>query len=214
MVTAIGESVTAFLKEVATDPFSIFRILALTLPWSTHFYINYLILNMTFQVLNLWRYMNLFRYLMFSRIFESEVARSLSEPEDQDYWGIGARCTNFVIYFNIGLIFSTLCPVVAWVAFVMFALLRLTYGYLIPFAETRKSDQGGVYWETQLHHIFAGLFIYCILMIGVLLQNAPSKICGFVCIPTVIYVGWCYHCFRNNFNWTMLPWEELVHNAG
>lgn len=213
LVTAIGTSVEAFVENLATDPLDIFYILAVTLPWSTHFYINYLILQMTFQVLCLWRYMNLFKYLMYSTLFPSNEAKELSEPEDQDYYGIGARSTSLVLYFNIGLVFGTLCPLVALVAFVLFASARLTFGYLIPFAETKKSDQGGYFWETQLQHIFVGLIIYCILMVGVLLQNAATSLQGAICLPTIVYVGWSLYCFRSDFNWVTVPWEELVKHA-
>jgi len=210
MVTAIGTSIASFLKEIAMSPLAIFRILAITLPWSTHFYANYLVMQMTFEVLNLCRYANLFKFLMFSPIYDAEVARALAEPEDQNYYGMGARSTNFVIYLNIGLIFSTLCPVIAGIAFVTFAMLRLTYGYLIPFAETRKSDQGGLFFQSQLQHIFIGLEIYCILMTGVLFQQADSSIPGLVCIPSIFYVGNSLHRFNNSFHWKKLPWEEIM----
>jgi len=210
LVPAIGSSLTEFVERVARSPLSVFSILSSTMPNSTHFYMNYMVLQMTFQVLNLWRYMNLARYFTFRALFPPNEARKYSEPEDQDYCGIGNRCANFVLFFNIGIVFGTICPFIIIEAFIMFAFCRLTYGYLLPYAETIKPDVGGHFWEKQMCHLLLGLGIYCILMSGVFLQYAPNVTCGLISLPTIVYVWYCYQCYQTDYNWKSLPWDHLL----
>jgi hypothetical protein len=220
LVPAIGSSLTSFVERVARSPLSVFSILSSTMPNSTHFYMNYLVLQMTFQVLNLWRYMNLARYFSFRALFSPEEARKMSEPEDQDYCGIGNRCANFVLFFNIGIVFGTLCPYILVEAVMMFALCRLTYGYLLVYAETlptapdnKKSDVGGHFWDKQMSHLLIGLGIYCVLMSGVFIQYAPNVICGVICLPTIIYVWRSYYNYVHDYNWKSVPWELMMEEA-
>merc|ERR1719420_1665987 len=101
--------------------------------------------------MNLLRYVPLSKFLGFRKIFDDEEdARAKAEPEDQDYYGLGSRSARFTINMVIGIVYSTLSPTVALLACMNFFCCRVFYGYLIPFAETKKPDLGGVFWVTKL----------------------------------------------------------------
>merc|ERR1719375_2497274 len=159
--------------------------------------------------MNLLRYQQLFKYkFLFLPLYkDSEKARAASEPENQDYYGMGSRSARFTINMVIGIVYSTLSPTVALLAAMNFACCRLFYGYLIPFAETKKPDLGGVFWVTKLEHVFIGNCIYCVLMTGVLFGRAPSAIPGIVVAPTIFYVLWSLGRFKEAFSWENLPFE-------
>merc|ERR1719440_1029291 len=97
---------------------------------------------------------------------------------------------------------------------VLFALARLSYGYLVVFAETKKPDLGGVFFVSKLHHMFLGLGIYNILMIGVLspspVGRARSILPSLIALPSIIYTLYSARNFSENFGWEHLPLQEVV----
>merc|ERR1719436_889878 len=115
---------------------------------------NYLVASWLSQSMVLTRYIPLTKFKFFCQIFEEEEAKKMAEPEDQDYYGIGSRSAQWVTLALIGVIYGTMSPPVTVLSFLTFALMRLFYGYLLVFAETKKPDLGGVSWVTALNHVF------------------------------------------------------------
>jgi hypothetical protein len=213
LITAIGDSVVEFTTTIFTDPIAVFGMLAETMPHATHFYMNFLVLQWTTHAMNLLRYVPLSKFLGFRNLFEEEEARAKAEPEDQDYYGLGSRSARFTINMVIGIVYSTLSPTVALLAWMNFFCCRLFYGYLIPFAETKKPDLGGVFWVTKLEHVFIGNCIYCVLMTGVLFGRAPQPYPGMAVAPTIFYVLWSLGRFKDAFSWENLPFEVVADDS-
>jgi len=105
----------------------------------------------------------LIKYLGFRQLYDDDMAFKLSEPEDQDYYGMGSRSARFTINMVIGVVYGTLCPPMTILVFVNFYTCRFVYGYLIVFQETKKPDLGGAFWVSSLKHMFVGNIIYCVL---------------------------------------------------
>ncbi|CAK9050517.1 unnamed protein product [Durusdinium trenchii] len=81
------------------------------MPTSTHYYLNFLVLQWVTHAMNLTRYMQaaplawsqgvfvrllcgwweVTKFVGFSKIWSEDDARALAEPEDQDYYGMGSR---------------------------------------------------------------------------------------------------------------------------
>eukprot|EP00928_Gymnodinium_smaydae_P044936 TRINITY_DN299_c1_g1_i5.p1 TRINITY_DN299_c1_g1~~TRINITY_DN299_c1_g1_i5.p1 ORF type:complete len:771 (-),score=164.49 TRINITY_DN299_c1_g1_i5:68-2380(-) len=216
LVTAIGNSVVEFTKTVFTDPLELPRLLGDTMPLATHFYMNFLVLQWVTHAMNIIRYVPLSKFLAATVLFEEEEARMLSEPEDQDYYGIGSRSARFSINLMIGIVYGTLSPPINFLAWVNFYLCRLIYGYLMPFAETKKADLGGAFWVEQLNHIFVANIIYVIVMTGVL--SGRANMTGFtptyIAAPSLIYVLWSYNRFQKAFSWETLPISKVANDQG
>jgi hypothetical protein len=210
MATAVGQDVKGFTDTLATDPFAIFGVMADTMPYATHFFMNFQVLQWVTHVMNILRYVTLAKYKALSQLFPEDKAKELAEPEDQDYYGIGSRSARWTIQMCIGIVFGTLSPPVSVLTFLNFAVVRVVYGYLIPFAETKKPDLGGVFWVSQLKHLFVGNIIYCILMIGVLAKRAANLGPMIIAAPSLGYVIWSMQRFKTQFNWEKLPFEELM----
>jgi hypothetical protein len=208
MVTAIGSSMLEFLDTLVERPMEIFPMLAKTMPFATHFYMNYLVLQWTSHTMVLTRYIPLFKYLGFRTMVDEETARELAEPEDQDYYGIGSRSCRFTINLCIGIIYGTLSPPICLLTWIEFFVCRYTYGYLIPFAENRKPDLGGYFWVQQLRHVFTGTIIYCIVMTGVLLGRATTNGPGIIAAPALFFVLYRASQLERS-SWESLPYKEL-----
>lgn len=189
----------------------LFSSLAEQLPNSTHFYLNYMILQWSGHCKGLLRYVPLSKFLSFRALYREEEARAKAEPEDQDYYGMGSRSARFTIDMCIAIIYSTLSPTITLFAFLNFALGRVVYGYLIVFAETKKYDLGGEFWVTKLRHILKGTIIYCVLMTGVLMRRAPTLIPGLTSCACLLYMLWAVWDFDGEFRWEKLPFVEIMY---
>jgi hypothetical protein len=210
LVTAVGSSLWDFIWHLVNQPTFIFELLAVRLPTTTHFYINFVMIQWVLHALNLTRYIQLSKFKALSVICEEERAKELSEPEDQDYYGIGARSARFTLILVIGLVYCSFCPLITVIACINFVICKVVYGYLLVFAETRKPDLGGVFWVTQLDHVWFGLFLYCCVMFGVLLLRAATVGPAIVAGTSIIYLVRSYTRFGTHFQWETLPFEEFA----
>lgn len=213
LVTSISGSVLDFTLAIFTDPLSIPKLLAVTMPPATHFFMNFLALQWVTHCQQLVRYVMLSKFHAFKLLHEEETARKMSEPEDQDYYGIGSRSARFSINMVIAIVFGTLCPPMNLLCWINFYVCRLVYGYLIPFAETKKPDLGGAFWVDTLKSLFVGNIIYCVVMIGVLGGRAEQS--GIVqpagiAAPSLLYVIWSMRRFDSAFSWTTLPITQVL----
>merc|ERR1719502_220810 len=134
--------------------------------------------------------------MFFIWFYTAEDAKKMSEPEDQDYYGIGSRSARFSINLVIGIVFSTLSPIIAMLTFINFALCRVFYGYMIVFAEEKKADLGGVFFVSQLKNTIVGTLIYNILMIGYLFYRADGHVPMLIALPSIAYTIYCLWVFH------------------
>jgi len=210
LATAVGQHILKFGRAIATSPLAVFEVMGKTMPFATHFYMNFMVLQWSAHFMNMLRYVNLSKYLALKALYPEDRAAQLSEPEDQDYYGVGSRSARAAINLILGLVFGTICPPMYILTFVNFLICRIVYGYLIPYAETRKPDLGGYFWVTQLRHIFIGLVFYVMLMVGVLYERAPNSKPSWIAAAALVYVFWALHRFDHHFAWERLPFKYVV----
>jgi hypothetical protein len=209
-VTAISTNIQGVMTALVKDPFSVVSIMANSMPAATHFYMNYVVLQWGTHALNLVRYVMLGKFLIAQRLYEDEKAREMSEPEDQDYYGIGSRSARFTINMCIGIIYGTLSPPIPVLTYINFWLCRVIYGYLMPFAENKKEDLGGAFYVNSLHHLFVGNIIYVVLMSGVLYFRADSVVPAAIAASTMGLISFSMKKFRHKYVWEKLPLHEAV----
>mmetsp|Transcript_47808 Transcript_47808/g.102477 ORF Transcript_47808/g.102477 Transcript_47808/m.102477 type:complete len:792 (-) Transcript_47808:98-2473(-) len=210
LATAVGQNIVEFIKTLFQDPTSVFAVLSDTMPYATHFYMNFLVLQWFSHGMNFTRAVPLSKFILARALYDDEDARELAEPEDQDYYGIGSRSARWNISLLVGIIFGTLSPPICLFCFMDFLVMRVIYGYLICFAETKKADLGGVFWSQNLRNIFFGNLCYTILMTGVLARRATSWGPAVIAAPTILYVLLSLRRFDEAFSWEKLPFSELM----
>jgi hypothetical protein len=208
LVTAIGPSMVEFMETLVESPTEIFPLLGNSMPFATHFYMNYLVLQWASHAMVLTRYIPLGKFFIFRMSYDEPDAARMAEPEDQDYYGIGSRSCRFTINLLIGIIYGTLSPPINLLTWVEFFICKYTYGYLLPYAETRKPDLGGYFWVQQLRHVFTGTILYCIVMTGVLLGRASTNGPGAIAAPALFYVMYKAKQLETT-TWENLPYQEL-----
>jgi len=209
LVTVIGQSLLETLDRVVHRPGLAFELLATNMPGATQFYMDFLMLQWGEQSINFLRAAPVAKFILFNTFFEEADAKRMAEPEDQDFYGIGSRSARFTISLLIGIIFCTLSPPIAILGLVLFGLMRVYYGYLLVFAEEKKPDLGGVFFNTQLQHLILGVGVYNVLMIGVLCFRASNSLPMLLAVPSIVYTGFSYWHFTHNFVWRELPFSEV-----
>jgi hypothetical protein len=209
LATAVGTNVRQFCATLAEEPLSAPAVFAQSMPFATHFYMNFLVLQWATHFTNMCRGATLGKFHAWSKIFEVEEAKKRAEPEDQDYYGLGSRSARFTINLCIGVVFGTLSPPINLLTLVNFAVCRVVYGYLTVYAEKKKPDLGGVFWVTMLKNVFVGNIIYCVLMVGVLMERSDSWGPSAIAAPSLIYVIWSMRRFDGAFKWEKLPHADL-----
>jgi len=209
LVTAVGSSLVDTLETLAENPLSIFNLLATTLPMSTHFYLNFLPLQWVTHAQNLLRTSNLGKFMVWRKLLGVPAGIAKAEPEDQDYYGIGSRSARFGFMLTLVLAFCSLSPLIVILGWVNFWVCRKVYGYLCVFCEKKKPDLGGVFYVSQLTHIQEGMFIYIILMAGVLLERSATRTPGLIAASALIFQRVAYGRFFTSNRWESLTFQEI-----
>eukprot|EP00448_Togula_jolla_P019536 CAMPEP_0170589176 /NCGR_PEP_ID=MMETSP0224-20130122/11215_1 /TAXON_ID=285029 /ORGANISM="Togula jolla, Strain CCCM 725" /LENGTH=812 /DNA_ID=CAMNT_0010912925 /DNA_START=94 /DNA_END=2532 /DNA_ORIENTATION=- len=209
LVTAIGSSVTATATQLVKAPLTAPNLLADTMPLASHFYLNYIPMQWVVHGLDLTRYVILMKFMAFRTIMEEDAARAKSEPEDQDYYGMGSRSARFTLEAVVCLVFSTLSPLITLLGFLNFVIRRIIFGYLLVFAENKKPDLGGAFWVSKLNHLQAGLYFYVILMTGVLLQRSAELWPGCLAASSLVLLYFTQSKFLS-LRWENLPLEATA----
>jgi len=208
LVTAVGSSLVDTLESLAENPLSLFALLASTLPNSTHFYLNFLPLQWVAHAQNLLRTSNLGKYILWAKLLGKPAGIAKCEPEDQDYYGLGSRSARFTFMLVLTLCFASLSPLIIILGFMNFWTCRKVYGYLCVFCEKKKPDLGGVFFVSSLSHILEGMFIYIILMAGVLLARSSTRTPGIICALALFYQHGVYKRFLS-YRWLSLTFQEI-----
>jgi len=205
LVTAIQNDVAQFAQAVLQTPTLVIARLAICLPATTHFYLNFVCIQYVDHIKNLLRPANLlkFCYFRFVEGFAEDEAKKLCEPEDQTYNGIGSRCARFSLIMVMTITFCTVSPLMCPLAIIYFILCRAVYGFLIVFSETQKPDLGGVFWVALLRHVSLGLLIFITLMIGVLYERAATSWPALLAAAS--FIPWTVgHFRRESLHWLSL----------
>lgn len=196
LVTVFSRSVVITVVQAFQQPSEVVDLLASSLPSTSHFYVNYFVMGWATTPLELMRFGNLLQYL-FARLAADRTpseAKYCSEPEDQGSHGMGARMALAAFMSTVALVFCTCSPVICVVAWIFFRIGRLTYGYLIVHAETKKPDTGGMFWVEALRQVCFGLGVYVVLTVGVLFRRAASFGPALIAASTlpVLYNKWIH----------------------
>jgi len=213
LVTTLGRSIVVTVVALAQDPTGIIDLLAAWLPRTSHYYFNYMIMGWLTLTWELIRPANLFRHWSLVTFYKCSPkdAKNLSEPEDAASYGMGARMGLASLMSAITLVFCTCSPLMLPFAWVYFSIGRVSYGYLLVHAESRKPDLGGVFWVEAMHRMFFTLALFVVLMTGVLVAhfgtfwNGPAA-ASLLALPAV------YYCWTraNSYEWRTLPLEEMM----
>lgn len=203
LVTSFAQGLITTLLFVAQQPTAIVPLLAKSLPLTSRFYVNYLVLGWGSCMCELLRPAPLVLFLSLREFTSQEDARIRAE-EDSVLMGTRAARSTFMLV--IALVFCSICPLVLLVAFVYFLLERFAHGYLFMAAEPRQGDTGGEIFVQALKQVHVGLMIYVLLMVGVL--GARGAEFSLPLVVLLLVVMWSLHGMEG-YLWANLPLDRV-----
>jgi hypothetical protein len=210
LITAFGASFMDLFQtaNLLTKPTEVASTIAMSLPTATHFYLCYAVVQWPVHAMTCCRWVQLGKYLAFREYFKDSRVVEMSEPEDQDYYGIGGRSARWSFELVTAMVFCSLSPIILGLTLVSFLIARVTYGYVVVFAETRKYDLGGPFFVKKMVHLQFGVGLYITLMTGIFLERSmrfgPVLISG----SAFIYWFYCLWRFQGAFHWEYLPFKD------
>ncbi|CAE7459826.1 unnamed protein product [Symbiodinium natans] len=203
LVTSFAQGLITTLLFVAQQPTAIVPLLAKSLPLTSRFYVNYVVLGWGSCMCELLRPAPLVLFLSLREFMSQDEARIRAE-EDSVLMGTRAARSTFMLV--IVLVFCSICPLVLLVAFAYFLVERLAHGYLFMAAEPRQGDTGGEIFVQALKQVHVGLMIYVLLMVGVL--GARGAEFGLPLVPLLFAVVWSLHGMEG-YLWANLPLDRV-----
>lgn len=209
VLNCLGDNIFYSIADLAFNPSFVISWVADNIGVASSFYLRYIPIQWGHLSLTSIRFTNMCRFLYYRRKNNPKLTRQLSEPEDQDLYGIGCRSAFLAYIAVIGLIFCQICPLVGVLACVTFGFCRIMYGYLMVFSEDRKPDLGGEYFVRQLHQIFLGLFIFVFAMIGYFKHRANNTGPATVAAGALLFLTIVYVRYFLGVQWVLLPAEDL-----
>jgi len=211
LVVSMANSLFGAVKDTISDPLSLVERLSQGMAQTTHFFLNIFASQWTVMGMEHTRLVQLIKYHLWRKMTSTpQEAIAGSEPEDQDYYGMGARSARYTSLFVIALAFSSLCPLICVMAFVTFCIMRLVVGYQVVYAENKKPDLGGSFWVTSLKHLQLGLIIYICCMAGVLAERSDSAYPSYLAGSALLYMLESMYVFEGKFYWEAISQEQVI----
>mmetsp|Transcript_96404 Transcript_96404/g.171372 ORF Transcript_96404/g.171372 Transcript_96404/m.171372 type:complete len:861 (+) Transcript_96404:76-2658(+) len=210
-----GTSFSGVALSFILDPASLLDNFASNIPIYSHFWTSFLLIEFGTHCLQITRYSAMFKYGLYKLFYNEETAHGLTEPEAQDYNGVGARYARFTYQFALFAVYSVISPLAALVAgFMNFMASRIIYGYLFVYAEVRKPDMGGVMFVTALDHLQQLLLLFILIMTAVARAEAETHAPAFFTASSTIPLLYYYYKFKFDLRWELLEFWELLDPTG
>mmetsp|Transcript_133012 Transcript_133012/g.331907 ORF Transcript_133012/g.331907 Transcript_133012/m.331907 type:complete len:937 (+) Transcript_133012:77-2887(+) len=210
LVVSMANTLASSVLDTVEDPLSLIGRLAAGMSQSSTFFLTVFASQWTVISMENMRFVQFIKYRLGTRTQAPEEAKAAAEPEDQDYYGMGARSARYTVLFITGLCFVSLSPLICVVAFMTFALMRLVVGYQVVFAETHKPDLGGDFWVMSLKQVQYGVLIYILCMVGMLAERGGSLLPAALAGVSLIYQLNSIRVFAGRFHWASVTHSELV----
>ncbi|KAF1814265.1 phosphate metabolism protein 7 [Eremomyces bilateralis CBS 781.70] len=179
LVTTFTSGATAVASQIVSKPASAIPLLAENLPAASNFYISYFILygvaNSTgylLQIVSLALSVVLYPFL--DKTPRKKFNRYLIMPSIA--WG-----SSYPVFTNFGVIiisYSCIAPLVLGFAAIGFGTLYFAYRYNFLYVYDAKIDTKGAAYAQALQHLFVGLYIFELCLIGLLAIKASDQPSG------------------------------------
>merc|ERR1712065_72036 len=177
LVTTIAGSIIPIANKLADGPLTVIDLLGQSIPGVAIFFILYVML----QALS--GFPLILGYLKGKRAKTAFQDRAAWSPGEIFY---GAEISKSLIIFHIGLIFSTIAPVILPICTVYYAFGYVAYKYNILYVHVNTFEAGGSFWPDMATRITWGLILFQLTIIGVFaIKESPL---GSALLPLPILV--------------------------
>lgn len=216
---ALSGSALTYAKQIIDDPGSIVSLLGSSIPTQSTFMINYILLQALSQVpLTL---LQLARWIV-RGIFRKFLCKTTRQLRKADDGGCIYQFFRFsasgMIVSTMGLVYSTIAPLIAFIALVYFITSYCVNKYTLLYSMRNPYETGGTMMKGAFTGIMIGLLLKLVVMAGVLgLKESPvpAALEGILILFTLYFMYFVYTNYtRVAKHGSVLQVEESVQREG
>lgn len=166
-VVALAGAVFAKIMEIVERPGSVFDLLGQSIPAVSTFFISYVAMRALIALP-----MELLRgpFFMLSIIWKRRAVTKdeLCEADEPTTPRFGEWYSRQLLVFSLALIYSVNAPLMVPFAALYFAMAYIVYAYQLIFVYRTHFETNGQFWPLAFSRMVAGMFIWQVMMIGLL----------------------------------------------
>merc|ERR1712065_81246 len=174
LVTTIAGSIIPIANKLADGPLTVIDLLGQSIPGVAIFFILYVMLQALsgFPLMLLRPAPLILGYLKGKRAKTAFQDSAAWAPGEIFY---GAEISKSLIIFHIGLIFSTIAPVILPICTVYYAFGYVAYKYNILYVHVNTFEAGGSFWPDMATRITWGLILFPLPILVVIFSRYVKR---------------------------------------
>lgn len=191
LIRTLTDAASTAIVQIASDPGAVFSILSSAIPTSSNFYISYFIVQgltiatgVLTQVVGMVIFNVLYKFLAGTPRAKYVKWTTLTAIS----WG-----SVLPVYTTIAVIsitYAVIAPLMLFWATIGLGLFYLAYRYNVLFVSDTKIDTRGLFYPRALKHLFFGIYIAEICMVGMFAiskAGGPAALMAIFMIFTILY---------------------------
>ncbi|KAF8937291.1 hypothetical protein BGZ47_009105 [Haplosporangium gracile] len=175
LVTTLANGIFAAVQQIKDNPSSIMEMLASTLPQASTFFLSFILLSLTKIPMMLLQIGPLIMYWV-SKFLAKTPRKVYAAERTMGSVDWGTTIPVHTIAFAIGLIYSTIQPIILPFMVIYFGLYYLAFRHQFLYVYRQPFDSGGLIYPRIIDQIYIALIIFEIVMMGLfVLEKAAGQ---------------------------------------
>ncbi|KAK3818170.1 MAG: hypothetical protein J3R72DRAFT_460309 [Linnemannia gamsii] len=175
LVTTLANGIFAAVQEIKDNPSAVMSMLSSTLPQASTFFLSFILLSMIQIPLMLLQIGPLIMFWV-SKWRATTPRQVYAAERTMGFVDWGTTIPVHTIAFAIGLIYSTIQPIILPLMVIYFGLYYLAFRYQFLYVYRQPFDSGGLIFPRIVDQVYIALIIYEIVMLGLfVLQKAAGQ---------------------------------------
>ncbi|KAF2162622.1 hypothetical protein M409DRAFT_68935 [Zasmidium cellare ATCC 36951] len=177
LVATLGSAASSVVQKVASDPASVTTILANNLPLASTFYLSYFILQGLAIVSGLLLgLVGLVLFMVLGKLLDKTPRKMYKRWISLSGIGWGTLFPIYTNLFVIAICYAAIAPLVLGFATIGLFLFYGAYRYNLLFVSNAVIDTKGLVYPRALQHLFVGLYVAEVCLIGLFAIATGSSI--------------------------------------
>ncbi|KAJ3080019.1 hypothetical protein HK102_003370 [Quaeritorhiza haematococci] len=202
LIVTITGSVLQALDGIVKNPASILEMLSRSIPQVSNFYVNYVLLLGIFGPANeLLRTSDLIVTPLKLWLL-GKTPRSIHEASQPPQFFGGTTYAQHGLVATIGIVYSTIAPLVTVFVAAYFGFYALVSGYNMQYVFKQPFETGGLFMHSAAKHLFTGLYIHLLTVFALFYLNG-AWVQGTICLVLIVATA-VTHTYANRGYTTLI----------
>lgn len=167
LVASIATGLLSFFTSLANDPNQVANTLGSSLPQAANYFLSYI----TVQALGnsagaLLQTATLLIWFLLAPILDSTPRDKWNRQTNLSTVDWGSFFPPFTNFAVIGIIYSTIAPIIMPFVILIFGLFWIVYRYNVLYVYNFKNDTGGLLFPSAINQLFTGVYFLELVLIG------------------------------------------------